>query len=192
MDAAQTRSRILAAAVDRASLHGLDSVTVGSVAGDVGMSKAGVVGPFGSRETLLTETLKQAVDVFRRSVVSPLADVPPGPPRISRLIDLWVDYLADGPFPGGCFITAASCELDNRPGPLREHIHAVVAQWREFLITELARVDELPPPGSPEDVATVLAGISMAANQEIQLLGDPTAAERARRVMRLAVGIGPP
>jgi hypothetical protein len=35
---------------------------------------------------------------------------------------------------------------------------------------------------------TTLYGIAMSANQEIQLLADPTAGARARRAMHTAVG----
>ncbi|GAB3696226.1 TetR/AcrR family transcriptional regulator [Nocardiopsis oceani] len=192
-EAARSRARILDATVDRASRHGLESVTVGALAGDVGMSKAGVVGPFGSREALLGDTLDRAVEVFREAVPALLDGTPPGPARVGRLLDLWIDYLADCPFPGGCFVTAASFELDHRPGPLRDRIRTVAEQWHRFLAAEIteARTQGLPDRAAPEDLATALVGLSMAANQEIQLLEDPAAPARARRLMRAAVGLPP-
>jgi AcrR family transcriptional regulator len=191
--AERSRTRILDASVERASRHGLESVTVGAVASDVAMSKAGVIGPFGSREMLLEQTLDRAVDIFRAAVIDPVEGVPPGPERLARLIELWVRYLEDCPFPGGCFVTAASFELDHRPGPLRDRVRAVAEQWRAFLTAEITRARE-PGPSSracPADLATVLVGISMAANQEIQLLADPDSPARARRLMRTAVGLEP-
>ncbi|HEX2315322.1 MAG TPA: TetR/AcrR family transcriptional regulator [Thermomonospora sp.] len=190
-EAARTRERIVRAAVDDASRLGLEGLTVGSLAQRLGMSKAGVVGPFGSRERLLVAALEQAGEVFRLAVTAPLGPLPPGPERLALLIDKWVDYLADCPFPGGCFVTAASSELDGRPGPLRDRLREIVASWRRRLTAEVAAAHaELPGPHRPaEEVATTLIGLSMALNQEIQLLQDPSAATRGRAAMRHATGL---
>ncbi len=179
------------AAVDEASRLGLEGLTVGSLARQLGMSKAGLVGPFGSREQLLAAALDQAGAVFRLAVIQPSADLPPGRRRLDRLITAWVDYLADCPFAGGCFVTSASSELDGRPGPLRDRLRSGVASWRRHLATEIAAAQaELPGPHRPpREVVTTLIGLSMAANQEIQLLEDPSAATRALKAMRHAAGL---
>jgi len=62
----------------------------------------------------------------------------PGAARLERLIDAWIDYLVECPFPGGCFVTTASTELDGRPGMLRDRLRDVVADWRAFLTAEIA------------------------------------------------------
>ena len=178
-------------AVDEASRLGLEGLTVGSLAQLLGMSKAGLVGPFGSREQLLDAALEQAVTIFRSAVITPLADVSPGRHRLDRLITVWIDYLANCPFPGGCFVTAVSSELDGRPGPLRDRLRIIVDSWRQQLATEIAAAQsEMPGPHRPPgEVVTTLIGLSMAANQEIQLLDDPSAAARAREAMRHAAGL---
>ncbi|MEV4252304.1 TetR family transcriptional regulator [Spirillospora sp. NPDC049652] len=190
-EAARTRDRIVRAAVRDASRVGLEGLTVGTLAQRLDMSKAGLIGPFGSRERLLLAALDHAGEVFRAAVIDPLRELPPGPERLGRLIDGWVDYLADCPFPGGCFITSASSELDARPGPLRDRLRELVASQRRALTTEITAAQaELPGPHRPADqVATTLVGLSMAANQEIRLLEDPTAPTRARTTMRQAAGL---
>ncbi|MEO3827957.1 TetR/AcrR family transcriptional regulator [Actinomadura sp. B10D3] len=190
-EAARTRERIVRAAMLDASRLGLEGLTVGTLARRLDMSKAGLVGPFGSRDRLLMAALEQAVEIFRAAVTAPLEDLPPGAERLERLIDGWVGYLADCPFPGGCFLTAASSELDGRPGPLRERLLEVVTSLRGALAAEVAAAQgELPGPHRPaEEVATTLFGLSMAANQEIQLLQDPAAPARARTAMRHAAGL---
>lgn len=174
-------------AVDEASRIGLDGLTIGTLADRLDMSKAGVVGPFGTRENLQLAALDQARQIFRASVVTPLAELPPGTVRLARLIDGWIDYLARCPFPGGCFVTAASSEMDGRPGPLRDRLRDAVTEWRAFLAAEVVAAGTAPRP--VEEVTSVLVGISMAVNQEIQLLGDPSAADRGRAAMRDAVGL---
>lgn len=190
-EAERTRTRIVRAAVDEASRLGLEGLTVGSLARRLGMSKAGLVGPFGSREQLLEAALEHSGKIFWSAVIEPLADLPPGRHRLERLITTWVDYLADCPFPGGCFVTAASSELDGRPGPLRDRLRSTVTSSRERLAAEVAAAQaELPGPHRPpEEVVTTLIGLSMAANQEIQLLEDPSAPTRAREAMRHAAGL---
>jgi AcrR family transcriptional regulator len=51
-DARATRLSILRRAADIGSVEGLRGITIGRLATDLGMSKAGVVGQFGSKEAL--------------------------------------------------------------------------------------------------------------------------------------------
>jgi AcrR family transcriptional regulator len=182
-EAAQTKERILTAAVARASRFGLESVSIGELAGDLDMSRSGVIGPFRSRDDLLDSALDTAVSLFRAAVIEPALDTPPGLPRAAAIVDRWVAYLVDCPFPGGCFVTMASVELDGRPGPRRERLAQIVARWREWLTREISSIDPAQPLASAREVASMLMGISMAANQEIQLLRDPDAGPRARAAM---------
>src|SRR5690242_2835115 len=166
-EAARTRARIVQAAVDRASAVGLEGVTVRELAADLGMSKSGVLGPFASRGQLLETVFDNAVATFRAVVIEPVVARPPGRDRLLALLDRWVDYLGDCPFPGGCFLTTASVELDNRAGPLRDRTAATVARWLAFLTAE---AHAAAGPNSARDLASTLNGIAMSANQEIQLL----------------------
>lgn len=171
---------------------GLEGLTIGSLADGLGMSKSGVLGPFGSREQLQAAALRHAGGIFRTTVVDPLDGVPPGADRLARLIDAWIGYLAECPFPGGCFVTAASTELDGRPGPLRDQVRTAVTAWRTQLTDEYrAARSEFTTHRPPDEVATTLIGLAMAINQEIQLLEDPGAAARGRAAMRAAVGLPP-
>ncbi|MFQ6397537.1 TetR/AcrR family transcriptional regulator [Nocardia sp. KC 131] len=192
-EAARTRERIVLIAVEEASRVGLEGLTIGSLADLLGMSKAGVIGPFGSRQALQSAALEQAGRIFRAAVIAPLAGLPPGSARLAGLIDAWIDYLAECPFPGGCFVTAVSTELDGRPGPLRDRLRVVITDWRTFLTATIAAAQaETTASHRPAtEVATVLLGISMAVNQEVQLLDDHTAAQRGRAAMRAAAGLPP-
>jgi AcrR family transcriptional regulator len=182
-EAARTKERILDATVARASRFGLESVSIGELAGDLDMSRSGVIGPFRSRDDLLDAALDSAVSLFRATVIEPALAAPPGLPRAAATVDRWIGYLVGCPFPGGCFVTMASVELDGRPGPRRDRLARIVARWHEWLTQEVRAIDPAQPPASARQVATMLIGISMAANQEIQLLGDPEAGARAKAAM---------
>ena len=117
--AAETRAAIVQAAVDQASLDGLDALTIGSLAGRLNMSKAGLVGPFGNKEELQLAALRAAIDIYRRELWEPVAALPPGLERLQAICAAWLSYLERDVFPGGCFMTQAAVDFDGRPGRIR-------------------------------------------------------------------------
>src|SRR5580704_17182880 len=64
----RTREAILARAVDIASAQGLEGLTVGSLAEQLGMSKSGLFAHFGSKEELQLATIEMARQVFIEKV----------------------------------------------------------------------------------------------------------------------------
>jgi AcrR family transcriptional regulator len=190
-EALQTRAAILDRCVDLASVDGLDGLTIGRLAADLEMSKAGVLGHFGSKEELQLAALKTAVAIFTREVWEPASGATPGRARLLAIADRWLSYLARDVFPGGCFITAASCEFDDRPGRVRDALAARQAQWLTVLAEEVrvaVRNGDLPRGTDPDDVAFALNALAMGVNQARHLLGDPDAAARGRRAMRTLLG----
>lgn len=191
-DAQETREAIVARAVQIASTDGLEGVTIGRLAGELSMSKAGVFGGFGSKEQLQLAALAEAIAIFTRTVWVPHADRAPGLERLLALCDTWVAHLEEGVFPGGCFLTAAAAEFDGRPGPVREAVAAGLSRWRTVLEADVraaVAAGELPAETDPAQVWFECNAIAMGLNQALQLFGDAGAPERARRAMRRAVGV---
>ena len=190
-EAQRTRAAIVERAMEVASIDGLEGMTIGRLAGDLGMSKAGVIGPFGSKEALQLATWDAAVEVFRREVWEPAAPCEPGLPRLLAICRAWIAYLEGEVFPGGCFVCAMAPEFDGRPGPVRDAIAATQRRWLGVLASEArvaAKGGEIDPGRDPDDVAFELNGIAVGLNQSIQLLDDPGAARRAERAMARALG----
>ena len=182
--AAGTRQAILAHAVDVASITGLEGLTIGALADDLSMSKAGVVGPFGSKEALQLAALERAVEIFTDRVWRPAADAEPGLPRLRALCETRIAYLSEPCFPGGCFLAGASPEFDGRPGPVRDAVAAALARWHRVLEADVrTAIDagDLPADTDPAQLVFELEAFAVAANQAIQLHGDPAAADRYRR-----------
>src|SRR3954447_12398264 len=96
IEAAGTRDAIIRRAADIASIEGLEGLTIGRLAADLEMSKAGVIGHFGSKEELQLATLDLAAAIFREQVWEPAADLEPGLERLLGILDAWTRY-ADGP-----------------------------------------------------------------------------------------------
>ncbi|GAA3045834.1 TetR/AcrR family transcriptional regulator [Streptomyces roseofulvus] len=157
------------------------------------MSKAGVHGHFGSKEALQLAAFDVAVEQFRERVPARAAQAAgPGLGRLLHLCDAWVDYLErEGIAGGGCFLTAAALEFDNRPGPVRDAVADAADRWLTHLArlaAEAVEAGDLPSETDPAQIAFELNGIAMAANQAIQLQRDPAAPDRARRAMHRTVG----
>lgn len=191
---AETRAAVTQAAVDRASLEGLEGLTIGGLAGVAEMRKSSVFSLFGSKRELQRATLEAAIEQFRAEVWAPVADERPGLPRLLALCDSWLDYHRREVMPGGCFLTTATIEYDARPGPLRDAIAATMKQWLEVLEREAAvavEAGDLPPDTDPADVAFQLNALAAAASYGFQLWRDPEVFARARRSMRRVLGIGP-
>jgi AcrR family transcriptional regulator len=187
---AGTRADVLETAVRRASVDGLEGLTIGRLADELSMSKSGLFGLFGSKEELQAATFEAAVEHFTREVWEPVARRQPGLPRLLALIDRWLSYHQRRSLPGGCFVTTATVEFDARPGPLRDAVADARRRMHAVLEADVAAAVEagdLPASVEPRDVAFALYALASAASLAIQL-GEPGAHARARRCMRALVG----
>jgi AcrR family transcriptional regulator len=186
-EALETRAAILRKAADIASVEGLEGVTIGRLAGDLAMSKSGVIGHFGTKEELQLATLAYASDVFRRRVWDPVEHLEPGLPRLLGICDSWTRYAENPGFPGGCFIAHVSYEFDSRDGRVHDELAKVVGLWRKTLIADIQRAvrdGELPESTDAEQVAFSLEALASGMNPARHLLGDGMAAAWTMRAMR--------
>ena len=129
MKGESTRQSILDRAVDLASVEGLEGLTIGRLADDLGMSKSGLFAHFGSKEELQLATIQAAGERFINEVFRPALREPRGYPRLMAICRSWLSYVGRDVFPGGCFFAAASFEFDGRPGPVRAAIAKSMDEW---------------------------------------------------------------
>jgi AcrR family transcriptional regulator len=183
----RTRESILATAVDIASVEGLEGLTIGRLASELGMSKSGLFAHFGSKEELQLATIAAAREIFVAEVVEPARAAERGLPRLAALLEAKLDYLRRGVFRGGCFFDAARLEYDSRhPGPVRDAIFEEFAAWSQLvadLIRSAQRAGHLDPQADPEQLAFELDAIGSAANLRFQINRDAEAFERAQRAI---------
>jgi AcrR family transcriptional regulator len=180
------------AAVDRASVDGLEGLTIGGLAGEVEMQKSSVFTLFGSKQELQAATLDAAVAHFTAEVWDPVAGEQPGLDRLLALCDSWLSYHQREELPGGCFLTTATVEFDARPGPLRDAVAATMKHWLGVLEREAARAieaGELPRDTDSADIAFQLNALAAAASYGFQLWRNPEVFAQARRSMRRALGV---
>jgi AcrR family transcriptional regulator len=183
----RTRESILATAVDIASVEGLEGLTIGRLASELGMSKSGLFAHFGSKEELQLATIAAAREIFVAEVVEPARAAERGLPRLAALLEAKLDYLRRGVFRGGCFFDAARLEYDSRhPGPVRDAIFEEFAAWSQLvadLIRSAQRAGHVDPQADPEQLAFELDAIGSAANLRFQINRDAEAFERAQRAI---------
>jgi AcrR family transcriptional regulator len=181
----RTREAILARAVDIASAQGLEGLTVGSLAEQLGMSKSGLFAHFGSKEELQLATVEAARLVFIDKVTLPAIAAPKGMPRLWALIDRWLVLVEKRVFEGGCFFTAASFEFDGRRGVVRDRIAAIMREWIACITGAAKKAQEaghLDPKLDPTRLAFEFHAIAIGAHWAHQLLEDKQAYSRARRM----------
>jgi AcrR family transcriptional regulator len=183
----RTRESILEAAVDVASVEGLNGLTIGRLATELGISKSGLFAHFGSKQELQLATIDAAREIFVAEVITPARAAERGLPRLMALVDHWLAYMRREVFRGGCFFDTVRGEYDSRqPGPVRDVIRADFAAWSEILVNRVKAAQSaghLDPEADPEQVAFELDALGGAANVRFQLDRDEAVFERARRAM---------
>jgi AcrR family transcriptional regulator len=188
--ARRTREAIVARAADIASAEGLDGVTIGRLADDMAMSKAGVVGHFGSKEGLQLAVVRMARDRFEQEIKHAVTHRPAGLERLLAMCDAWLVHSGRG-YPGGCFWAAAATDFAARPGPVRDAIVEVQAEWNVVLKWHLRKAisnGEVPEDTDVDQAVFELRSIGLGLNQELRLHGNTAAERRARRAVRRIVG----
>jgi AcrR family transcriptional regulator len=184
----RTRRAILTAAVNIASVEGLEGLTIGRLATELEMSKSGLFAHFGSKEELQISTVRAAAAIFGHRVVVPAEQqFEPGIARLHAMLDYWLDYMERGIFAGGCFFANATIEMDGRPGPVRDCVAHQMTRWAETL-ADYARAaierGELHEDTDVEQLAFELDALGVAVNSGWQLHQDERVFERGHRAIR--------
>jgi AcrR family transcriptional regulator len=183
MKGERTKQGILEHAVDLASVEGLEGLTIGRLADDLGMSKSGLFAHFGSKEELQLAAIEAARERFVEEAFRPALKEPRGYPRLLALCRSWLAYVKRGVFPGGCFFAAASFEFDGRPGPVRDAIAAAMKTWMQSLETAIRMAQDeghIDPEIEPAQLAFELNAFFFGANFSFNLQHDRRAFEHAR------------
>lgn len=179
----ETRAAILERAFASASQVGLEGLTIGGLADEVGLSKSGLFAHFDSKEALQLQVLETAAERFVETVVAPALKEPRGEPRVRALFERWMEWETAKFQPGGCIFIATANELDDRPGPVRERLVGLQRDWLEALATAARIAVEEGHFRRGLDVrqfAYDLYAVILAYHHFSRLLRDPTAEERAR------------
>jgi len=187
-----TRAAIVQVAVAIARRDGLEGLTIGAVAEAAGMSKSGVFAHFGSREDLQLAVLKAYAERFVDEVLRPAVREPRGLPRLSALLENWVEFLIRE-LEQGCLMISGASEYDDRPGALRDAMVAIVQGWNQELLRAIGLAKSeghLRADADSEQLAFEIYGLMLAMHQEARLLRSAQSPARVRiGLARLISGV---
>jgi AcrR family transcriptional regulator len=184
----RTRESILQAAADLASVEGLEGLTIGRLATELGMSKSGLFAHFGSKEELQLATIDAARRRFVEHVVKPSRGLPRGRARVEAVMTAWLDYYKGEVFKGGCFFNTVKAEFDSRStGAVRDVVMQDAREFIDFLTREIRKAQEagdLDPSIEAEQLAFELDALGAASNQHFQLMHDDAVFDRAAAAIK--------
>jgi AcrR family transcriptional regulator len=174
---AATREAIIDRAYEIARFSGVEGLSIGPLAGAVGMSKSGVFAHFGSREELQLAVIESAATRFGEAVFMPALSQPRGLPRLRALMHNWFEWVRGNS--GGCVLLGSVTEYDDRPGPLRDQVMRNEQRWRDLLRRAIQLAIECGHlrAGDTDQYAFELYAFPLAVHHEAGLFGY----EQARR-----------
>jgi AcrR family transcriptional regulator len=174
---AATREAIIDRAYEIARFSGVEGLSIGPLAGAVGMSKSGVFAHFGSREDLQLAVIESAATRFGEAVFLPALSQPRGLPRLRALMHNWFEWVRGNS--GGCVLLGSVTEYDDRPGPLRDQVMRNEQRWRDLLRRAIQLAIECGHlrAGDTDQYAFELYAFPLAVHHEAGLFGY----EQARR-----------
>jgi len=186
----ETRDRIVRHALQLSSTEGLEGLSIGVLASDLGLSKSGLFAHFGSKEELQLAVLERVAERFENEVLQPAFRAPRGEPRIRRIFERWMDWMCDAA-QGGCPFVAASFELDDK---VDSRPRAFLVTSQRMLLAALARAAQLAKEEGhfradldAEQFAFELDGVMLSFSHWKRLLRDSRAEGRAREAFERLV-----
>lgn len=178
---AATRDTILDHAYALARRDGLEGLSIGGLASDVGMSKSGVFAHFGSREDLQLAVLDTGRQRFVDQVLLPALRQPRGLPRLRAIVANWFEWGRE--HQSGCVLLSAASEYDGRDGALHDGVVRQQAGWRDELQKAIAQAVELGHLRSDTDVAQLafeIYALMLGLHHDAGLFGFDEAGQRTR------------
>ena len=167
-----TRELILEHAYELARVGGLEGLSIGTLAADVGMSKSGVFAHFGSREDLQLAVLDAAARRFMSHVLVPALYAPRGLPRLRAVVEHRGGRGRKRP--SGCVLLTAAGEYDGREGALHDAVVAQQAGWRgelEKAIAQAVNADHLRADTDPAQLAFEIYALMLGLHHDAGLFG---------------------
>ncbi len=176
-----TRAAILETALESASRHGLEGLTIGLLAEQMNMSKSGVFAHFGSREDLQIAVLQLYHHLFEQEVFYPSMKESRGLPRLRSMFSLWVKRVTRE-IASGCIYISGATEYDDRQGSIRDELVGMVNAWQGALLRATMQAQEfkhLQADIDPEQIVYEMYGLILALHHDARFLKKSGSVNRA-------------
>lgn len=167
---------IVKAALEVCEREGLDGLTFGPLATQLGISKSGIFTHFKTRDALIQGVIEQATREFVATVLAPAVRSPRGLPRLRQILKNWVDYYLDLEGRRRIFI------YNGGAGIVRDILADIHGKWRQEIVRAIQQAQQeghLAGQLDAEQLAFRMQGVALAGYHYRHILGDPRAAELA-------------
>lgn len=169
-----TRQMIVQGALALSEKVGLEALTFGPLATQLGISKSGIFTHFKNRDELLKAVIEHAAQDFIGAVLLPSVKSPRGLPRLRKIFKRWVDYYQPGK--RRIFI------YNGGSGLVRELLRDVHTRWSgevERAIQQAQEEGHLSSEVSAQQLTFELYGAALSAHHYKHVMRDVGAPARA-------------
>jgi AcrR family transcriptional regulator len=183
---AETRQAILTHALALASKVGIEGLTIGRLADELGMSKSGLIAHFQTKEALQVQVLETGANRFVEDVLRPALKTARGEPRLRALFACFLAWESSPSLPGGCPPIAAGSELDDRPGPARDYLVRARRDMLDLIagtVRSAIQEGQFRPDVDADQFAYEFWGAMLAFHHASRLMRDPKARQRAQAAL---------
>ncbi|MFA0439725.1 transcriptional regulator [Vibrio sp. 10N.286.49.C2] len=174
-----TKEHILSQAFELASRDGLESLTIGGLAKQCGLSKSGLFAHFNAKTNLQVAVVEYADITFQRRVINPVRELQYQYSRvkINHLIDNWMRW--NQSFQGSCMFIDAW--RDSRQDDLQTSLRSTIYRWIGYLTIQIEKgieAGEFEPNLDPRQAAFELYGQYLSAHVFYSLVGEKESSQR--------------
>jgi AcrR family transcriptional regulator len=170
-----TKEHILSTAFDLASVNGLESLTIGALAKECGMSKSGLFAHFNSKDNLQVSVLEYANLIFTQRVIVP-ARVKSGISIEQKLTDLMDNWLRwNHSFQGSCMFLDAWKDTPSAPGDTQVALKKTISTWIKYIEIQVEKgveLNEFHNELRPSQAAFELYGLYLSAHLFYSIRGE--------------------
>jgi AcrR family transcriptional regulator len=184
----KTKQQIVSRALALSHYVGLEGLSLGVLASDLGLSKSGLFAHFSSKEQLQLEVVQELVDRFIAEIIAPAFAKARGEPRIKALFEHYVRWVREhGDGQRGCLLTALLYEYADREGAVRDKLLAADREWFATLAKacDIAkREGHFKATLDAQQFAYEWLGINAVFQQALRFFDDPRAEQRAQTAFK--------
>lgn len=175
-----TRENILGKAFELASENGLESLTIGELAKQCGMSKSGLFAHFNSKDNLQIAVLEHANQVFTHRVIAPAREHASISieEKLTLLLENWLGW--NHSFQGSCMFLDAWKETSAEVEPTQKVLKKAIATWIEYLRIQVAKgieSGEFRQDLEPRQATFELYGLYLSAHLFYSIHGEQASKE---------------
>lgn len=178
----RTRRRILERSAPMFNTRGYSGTSIGDVAREAELEKAGIYNHFSGKEDLALAAFDFTTGIMRRRFEEALEGKQGVLDRLLASAGVLSRLIDDPPVAGGCAVLNTAVEADDANPALKERAAGAATDWLRLvggLVKEGVASGELRADADPREVASVVVATLEGALMLGKLLDDPVHMRRA-------------